>query len=232
MAHKVRILGVVIVAVLVFGAAPVAHGSMILSFEPDPASPTTAEFVYDGTTLGVGPGADPTLGSLHLVSPYGGPFAGASLTLMGLADLAPTVTYGFYGATGFVQPLGSGTFTFMASDKITTLLTGTIDSAMIAGILSNAAGGVLTFDAAVKYTGGTILAASPYKVDDRGEFSWSLLLYDGATFGLDGSSQLLGFDANGVGQFNITVPEPAAMSLLALGAVAVLRRRKKQMTTE
>jgi len=229
MTHTVRGVGAVVVAVLVFGAGPAAHGSvMILSFEPDPPSPTTPEFVYDGTVLGVGPGADPASGSLHVVSPYGAsPFAGASLTLTPLADVLPTFTYTpFPGNTGFVQPLGPGTFSFLASDDITVLLTGTIDSAMIAGMVGNAAGGVLTLDGAVTYTGGTILDASPYKAGDQGEFSWSLLLYDGATFGLDGSSQLLGFDANGVGQFNI-VPEPAAMSLLGLGALALIRRRKR-----
>ena len=228
MAHKVRILGVVIVAVLVFGAAPAAHGSRILSFEPDPASSATAEFVYDGTALSVGPGADPTSGSLHVVSPYGAsPFTGASLTLTGLVDMLPTVTYvPFLGVTGFVQPLGSGAFTFLASDDSTVLLTGTIDSAMIAGIVGNAAGGVLTLDAAVTYTGGTILDASPYDSGDQGEFSWSLMLYDGDTFGLDGSSQLLGFDANGTGQFNI-VPEPGTVALVAMGGLALLVRRRR-----
>ena len=75
------------------------------------------------------------------------------------------------------------------------------------------------------YTGGTILNASSYSSGDQGELSWSLMLYDGATFGLDGSDQLLGFDANGGGQFSI--PEPGTTALLATGGVLVLLRRRR-----
>lgn len=128
----------------------------------------------------------------------------------------------------FAQPLGSGEFQIFTTNpgvptNATLLLAGTIENAVITGIVGSSTGSVLS--AHVTYTGGAIWteAGSP----PTGDFSWSL---DGATPHFNVNQGVLApFSTHATGQF-FAVPEPSTLVLLwiagpALAAGFVFRRR-------
>ncbi len=151
----------------------------------------------------------------------------AGLTPKGFAQPAP---YWF-------QPLNNGTFQLKSysptvSDPEYMLLEGQINNAFI--VAQGSTGSVLSGD--VTYTGGKIYDALrtqlglPANTAIPGDLSWSLSTQTPSSFtfsGSPGSYVLNDFVANMTGQFNY-VPEPGMLSSLALGAVALIGRRRRR----
>jgi hypothetical protein len=111
------------------------------------------------------------------------------------------------------------------------LLEGTITNAFIVGMQYSTTASLQSGN--VTYTGGVIKDALFAAVGagglTGGSLSWSVLDIGN---GAGGSLQVVGgglqaFDADLTGQFNY-LPEPATLCLMALGAVAVLVRRRKR----
>lgn len=140
-------------------------------------------------------------------------------------------------ASGYVvQPLGPAIVNLWSTDPFEAvadvenpvlLLSGTVSNAFIAGLLGASTG--TTLSASVTYTGGAILAATPWTLA-FGDFSWSLLDIL-APLQIDSRTGLIApFVANGVGQFTASngTPEPATLSVLVIGAVAVALRRRRR----
>jgi len=147
----------------------------------------------------------------------------------GLRFSGPAVAF----AGAVVQPLGPGAFEIWSTDPDESpgtdvenpvlLLGGTIDTAVITGILGSSTGAMLS--ATVTYTAGKIVDAAPAGVL-WGELSWSLLDIQ-LPLAIDGGSDLLRpFEGNAVGQFS-GIPEPGTLALLGLGAAILLGRRRR-----
>jgi len=174
-------LSAAIAAVALF-AVPTAQAALLVDFMPEPASPLAPEFIWDGTSLTVGPGAvgsgfnNPNPGDgesapqnqdvpgLEVVTPYeiGGVPGGVVNAVAGsttfydttleisplAADGAPGVMFGVFVA----QKLQGGVFNIWSTDPVDVpetdnpvlLLSGTIASASIAGILGSSTGAVLS----------------------------------------------------------------------------------------
>jgi len=146
----------------------------------------------------------------------------------GLRFSGPAVAF----AGAVVQPLGAAAFEIWSTDPDESpgtdvenpvlLLGGTIDTAIVTGILGSSTGATLS--ATVTYTSGKIVDAAGSAL--WGDLSWSLLdiqlplEIDGAT------DRLRPFEGNAVGQFS-GVPEPATLALLTFGAVGFLGRRRR-----
>jgi hypothetical protein len=150
-----------------------------------------------------------------------------SPSVLGFSPNGPAATDGLV----VVQPLGVARFEIWSTDPIETsgdtenpvlLLSGLAQTAEISGLLGGEQG--LTLSALITYDGGAILAASGLS-GAGGSFSWAL--NDASPpLGINpGTGYLFPFTANGNGQFSI--PEPATMSLLVLGSIATLIRRRR-----
>ena len=260
-----RVLVIVVCAVLSAAAqAGVLPSVQVATFEPEPGSPNTPEFIWNGTEFYSGPGAFgtgfnvpgpgdgqlPTANQqapgLLVITPYNVPGipggdnnpSGTSFhdVTLKIVPVSPAVL-GFPAAgTALVssgqvfQPLGPARFEIWSTDPTdigpdvenpVLLLAGRADDAIITGLLGASSG--LTLSATVTYDAGAILAVAGLPIA-TGEFSWNLLdaippLGVGLT-----APYLMPFEANGTGQFSM-VPEPASLSLLALTALPLLRRR-------
>ena len=127
------------------------------------------------------------------------------------------------------QPLGGGQFSLWSTDPVdesgddenpVLLLNGTIDDAVITGILGSTAGSVLS--AHVTYTDGAIYDAACGQTM-HGELSWSLANLSQA-FAVDSTTnQLVSFEANAVGQFKYcSTPEPGSVALLLFAGLTLL----------
>lgn len=204
----------------VFVIVSSAAAGMLADFMPQPASPYSPELNWSGSELDAGPGAS----SLAVETPFlingvpGGvvsgnstSFSGASLTLdivQSPAEVGTATTIPLGGGiTIFSQVLGSGSFSIASASEgdpgPVTLLSGTINNAIITGILGSPSGSVVA--TSVTYTGGAIwqAAGSP---QNPGELSWSLL--DASPAFHISNNQVGTFTANSTGQFS--VPEPRA----------------------
>ena len=147
------------------------------------------------------------------------PISPASKGLPAIGNVVTTPLGGGY--TMFSQLLGAAEFNIWSTDPVEVggpdvenpvlLLTGTINSAVITGVLNVSGAGVLSAD--VVYTGGKILEATGY-AQLTGELSWSLL--DATPKYQVINDQLAPFEANAVGQFS-AIPEPATVLLLLSG---------------
>ena len=136
------------------------------------------------------------------------------------------------------QPLGPGFFQLKSTPQSVggpvDLLVGSINSAHISGIKNADSGSVLSGD--VTYTGGLIAnalnSAQGHAVGTPipgGSLSFSLLDIDNKLTINGTTGRLSDFSANATGQFGTpVVPEPASLSLLAIGACGLLFRRKNQ----
>jgi hypothetical protein len=155
----------------------------------------------------------------------------ATLTFTGLAPvgnatqttLAPHVVQDS-------QVLGSGTFTFTSTAPAgsVVLLTGNIAGATIVTGVDGSMTGA-TFNAAgITYTGGVVFAAFPANWIAAGnDMSISMTAITPALSINGGTLQLNAFTANANGQFDVAVPEPASVGVLAVVGSALLARRRR-----
>ncbi|MCX5685828.1 MAG: PEP-CTERM sorting domain-containing protein [Planctomycetota bacterium] len=157
-------------------------------------------------------------------------FYDVTLQLTGLvASGAPVQTTIMPGMVWVSQPVGAGTFAFLSTDPDgagpllpTVLLSGTIDDAVVGGLLGSPAGSIQSQH--VTFTGGVISVGS-----SSASLSWSLLDIGGGLTVIPGgsfSTTLQSFDANMTGQIT---PEPATLCLLGIGAATILVSRRKKL---
>jgi hypothetical protein len=226
MCRRGAILAVAL-AVAAFANISSAPAGTLVDFMPQPASPSSPEFNWDGNLLQAGSGAS----QLTIETPFaitsvpGGDVSGSSTSFSGASlDLdivqpaseigsAQTVTLGG-GIKIFSQLLGSGDFEIKAASG-DLLLSGTINNAAITGILNFTTGSLMS--ANVIYNGGAIWVAAGSPTD-AGELSWSLLDVNPA-FQVS-NNQVAGFTANGTGQFS--APEPGTAMIVISGLLFLL----------
>jgi hypothetical protein len=232
-------------------------GGELVNFKPDPVSTTLDEIGWTGTQLVQRPGSvgnnDGTLpadqqtpGGLNIQTPLkivdglGNPYPGSTINTSDSSTTFFDVTLQVSGLSAVGNPvkvgglvyqwLGSGTFTFLSTGvSPQTLLTGSIDDAVIVGLQGQTAGSIQS--STVTYTGGLIkdaLLATGGTLTDA-SLSWSILDIGGGlkVVGTGSLAALQLFGADMTGQFN-ALPEPATLCLMGLGAVVVLVRRWKR----
>lgn len=227
----------------------------LVSIAPDPVSKDLAEVIWTGAQLQPGPGSDNNgdggLAQFLQVAPgyqlqtplhiegvagsqlndNGTPgdfsddstvFFDCKLVLTGLNIGGALSVDSVAGMQVFTQPIGAGTYELQATDG-TSLLKGTIGNALFVGIkfANEDSGGVQS--TVVTFDSGKIVDALPPSEPKMGSLSWSLL--DLNLSGQDGGA-LGAFTANLTGLFS-TIPEPASISFLGFGALALLRRTRK-----
>jgi hypothetical protein len=226
----------------------------LVSMAPDPVSKDLSEVIWSGAALQTGPGSvgnnDGTLPQflqtaggyqvqtpLHIegvagsqINDNGTPldtsddstvFFDVTMVLNGLPGSGALQVDTVAGMQVFTQPIGQGTYQLLGTDG-TLLLQGTISNALFIGIKLAGEDSGSVQSTAVSFDAGKIVDALPPAEPKIGSLSWSLLDLNLA----DGGGMLAPFTANLTGLFS-TIPEPASISLLGFGALALLRRSRK-----
>jgi hypothetical protein len=238
-----------------FGLSAASYASVqLVSMSPDPVSKNLSEVIWTGAQLQTGPGSAnngdgsqpaflQTAPGLNVQTPLpilgvtgsqlndngtpGDPtddtttFFDVSLVLTGLPGAGPLQVDNVAGMQVFTQPIGAGTYELLATDG-TSLLKGTIGNALFVGVKFAGEDSGSVQSIAVTFDSGKIVDAMPVSEPKVGSLSWSLLDLNLA----DGGGMLAPFTANLTGLFS-TIPEPASISLLGFGALALLRRSRK-----
>jgi len=187
-------------------------------------SPGLAALVYNPPFNVTGPGYNPP-------GYYPGYFYDVTLHLDGLfavgdaqsVDVNPPI-----GPTILSQKLGPGSFELTCTGGQVTLLKGSIADVALVGVAGDTTASFMSTH--VTYQSGILYdALGPAGFSKQGSLSVSLGLDSPLTF-IDGTSpQIAPFTATIAympGQFSVTAPEPAALWLVALGSIALLRRRR------
>jgi hypothetical protein len=253
-----KLLAAVCGAVAAFGLSASSFGSMLVDFKPLPVTANVPELEWTGTKLVPGAGSVGNFdgGSpanlqsppgLQIETPYTIPgaipgkviggtgsttFYDVTLELTGLNANGAAISFSGLAVQGF----GAGTFKLLATDNVTVLLAGNIDSGSITGLNPGTSGAVLS--GSIHYTGGAIFDEffnNHSGSKDGGSLSFSMLDIVPALGGTtivppNLYATLNPFGANATGLFSgVQVPEPATFSLALLGAVGLgLRRRTRK----
>jgi hypothetical protein len=249
----------IIAASLLLTTSSAAIASTITSFKAQPIAPTLVDMSLTGSgsseTLTTGPGFASGNGvslppGMDVATPFDIPsipggvvnadgstdFFDASMTLGSL-----TVSTTASSIAGLdVQPLGTtATFDLESTPgsilvvSTTTLLKGTISTAVLSGLDGGASASVVS--QTITYTGGVIynaMVADGYET--TGNMSVSLTgLTDPTTsllksFGIADDNYVSDFNGNATGLFDsISLPEPSTLGLLAFSLLATLQRPRR-----
>jgi hypothetical protein len=246
--HVKSYVGAALLTAASFGVGSTAHAATIVDWKPGPTSTGVPEFTFNGTSLSASAGAtsngDGTLptnvqtaGGLDMSTPFiinGVPgsqtdapantttFYDAAISLQGFAVSAPAQNV----FNTLVQPLGSGVFSLTSTTGV-VLLHGTVGSSTIAGSNGSGAGALfsannVTYDGGLIYNqlvadGGTLI---------NNDFSFSFANVS-PTFSIAAASGFLTpFTTDATGLYMAdAIPEPASLGALAVGALALTRRR-------
>ena len=148
--------------------------------------------------------------------------SGASLTLSGV-----TASGSASGNVGFISQMTTGGMFSLFDNTNTLLLSGNLGNGVITGSTSSDSGGFFS-TSPVLYTGGSLL---PRIEPNSGAISLSLLdVRTGGAVGMvvNGSGVLQNFTATANGQLGASaVPEPSVIGMAAIGALLVLRQRRR-----
>lgn len=237
-------LGKLALAVAVAGMAQMTFAAQLLEFKPVPVSDAVPEVKWVGAfddALGSTGNADGNLppnlqtpGGLRIETPLtiGGAIAGKSIGITGSTTFYDvTLIYNGLGAVGgplvlggtAIQGIGPGDFAFIGTGG-DVLLTGNIASATLVATVGSHAAGVQS--GTITYTGGAIynalLAAGGSPVGNM-----SVSMTTGTAIAAVAGQAVLPFEADATGLFDTPrIPEPTSLGLLALGAMALVSRRR------
>jgi len=232
--------------------APFTGGELV-SFMPDPVSPTLDEIKWTGSNFTQGSGSagnnDGTLApnqqtpgglsvqaTLKIVDGSGNPYPGSTVNAADNSTTFYDVTLKIFGlaaagppvtyGTTVIQALGSGSFELWSTGPVgqqQLLLSGDIGDD--ASFVGYVGKTVGWLQGGVTFNSGLIKDAlvAAGGTLDGGSLSWSLLDIGGGVKITGGG--LAAFGADMTGQFN-AMPEPATLCLLGLGVVGILAGRR------
>ncbi len=218
-----------------FGVAGPGDGELATNSQSAPGLLIETPFVINGlpgSEVNPGGGATTFYDTTLRIIPT------ASGATKGLMAAGPAQTLVLGGKTHVFQPLGGGEFDIWTTDpndgsdeSQVLLMRGVVEDAVISGVQGKKSGGVLSVT--VSYHGGAIVEAARDALGTgdnailTGELSLSLLNIDPALAVDQQTGNIESFDSDVTGQFIMT-PEPAAATLLGIGAMFMALRRRRQ----